>query len=81
MYNPAGKLVWYYPYNTDWNYPGHRGDYTRVQAAIVQRIGFYGTVDLAVSTPDGTVIERTAVPLVQPGDDRPTIAHCAWEPW
>lgn len=73
--NPTpGRIVHYFPSAADGisSLNGHP------LAAIVAGIHGDRLVNLAVLDSYGNWQQRSAVPLVQPGDDRPNSSHASW---
>lgn len=67
----VGRVVWYYEHGA-----------AAPQAAIVAYVHSDRCVNLGVFDPNGHVVGRTSVPLVQEGDAAPERgSYCRWMPY
>lgn len=76
----VGCVVWYRPASDeDGPHGQHKGD--QPLAAHVAAVNDDGTINLMVIEQSGTPFGRTAVPLVQEGDNIPPGAYAEWMPY
>jgi hypothetical protein len=72
----VGRVVWFNQMKPD-VFPGSGG----TCAAIVTYVHSDRLVNLCVFDAKGNTHSRILIPLVQPGDTKPTTAHCEWMPF